>query len=296
MNLSICISTCRRQPELQWFWDSLRPQIRSDDHIEIIVVDLYAEKAEQCGWFFRTPPKPNIWQGGHRITRYNWWAVCNARNTFLCLARHPYICMVDDRCVVTPDFLTAIREAQRDSIIMAGSYEKRHGMTVENGVIMHGGIIDGKDSRAEYSGGKQMACGGEWLFGCCVAMPLETALSVNGMPERCDSMSFEDVIFGIILNNNKFPVRFDPRAKIIEDRTPAQLGEHVLRTAKERFPNDTSDKAHTTLKWVKTAMRSDNEFEIRDLRAKIQAGGEFPAVDKNRKYLDWFDQQPVEDF
>ena len=313
MRISIGYITSRKEPEIQWFLDSLEKQISKSDEIEVVVIDLLLRDRFNTEWslnpeFYKlggidlkiTSPKPCIWSGESRITKENWWSKCNSLNTFLCMATHSFICMVDDRCVAQAGFLDSIRAAISGDYIMAGSYEKRHGMTVENGAIKHGGIIVAKDSRHDYvlanSIPTPMTCGGEWLFGCCVAMPLEWALQVNGYPERCDSMSFEDVIFGLILQNNGYPIKFDPRARIIEDRSPDKLGEPMKRTAKERFPHDKDDKAHTTLRWVKTAKRSENDFEIRELRAKIQRGEPFPPVDTSKEHLDWFDNQPVKDF
>lgn len=295
MKLSIGYITSRENHEFQWFLDSFIPQIQETDEIEILMIDGREEHSQRidCPHYSYIPAKPNIFSGKHRLPKENWWSKPSSINTFLCLAKHPNILMVDDRCVVMPGFLKSIKEGE--GIITAGSYEKRIGMTVENGVIKHGGIISGKDSRAEYTKGQPMSCGGEWLFGCCLGMPLEFALAVNGSPERCNALSFEDVIFGLLLANNNFPMKFDPRAKMIEDRTPEKLGTPMRRESKERHPNDTSDKAHTSLRWVATAQKSDNDYDIRQLRAKIQAGGEFP-VPNDPDSKDWFDQQLVREF
>jgi hypothetical protein len=303
-SLTICITTSRKEPEIRWIKDSLERQIGADEP-DLLVINLHCKNPTFESDYFlpiRThPPKPNIWQGEHRITKENWWAVSNARNTALCLCETEWICFIDDRCVLQAGFLDAIRSAMVGNYIMAGSYEKRHGMTVENGVIKNGGIVTGVDSRETYCRSNNFpmpfACGGEWMFGCCILIPLEWALQVNGWPEkRCDSLSFEDVIFGMLIQNSGFPIKFDPRAKIIEDRTPEKLGEPMKRTAKERWPHDKEDKAHKTLEWVKTAKRSDNDFEIRELRAAVQRGEPFPSVDTGKEHLDWFDNQPVKDF
>lgn len=307
--LTICVTTSRPEPEFGWMLNSLELQCQSiklEDRPKILLMDLNPEQIQRELKFISldleiqiTSPKPNIWQGKYRLTKENWWAVSNARNTALCLCKTDWILFLDDRCVLMPGFMDAVRAAMAGDYIMAGSYQKRQAMTVKNGFIDHGGIVQALDSRETYVSASNapipFSCGGEWLFGCCLLMPLEWALDVNGYPERCNALSFEDVIFGMLLQNRKRPMKFDPRAKVIEDRTPDKLGTPMRRESKERWPHDTSDKAHTTLKWVRTAMKSDNDYDIRELRAKIQAGEPFP-IPNNPDAKDWFDSQLVRDF
>jgi hypothetical protein len=123
---------------------------------------------------------------------------------------------------------------------------------------------------------------------------VEWLLQVNGSPEMCCGMGFEDAILGLVMQNNNFPMMYDPNALLIEDRTPSELGTPMRRTAKERWPNDKEDKAHTLLKMVKTMKSFDQPFgSLRELRARIQAGGQFPPVDRTKKYLDWFDESEI---
>lgn len=307
MSLTICMTTSRPEPEIGWMLESLENQVRQSESNEIKVLVIDALKSTDFHLsskfsgldFTHVQPKPNIWQGEHRLTKEDWWAVSNARNTALCLCKTEWILFLDDRCVLQPGFMDAVREAMAGGYCMAGAYEKRQHMTVENGVIKHGGIVQAVDGRETYfkSIGATMPfpCGGEWLFGCCLLLPLEWALQVNGYPERCNALSFEDVIFGKLLQNNNFPMKFDPRAKMIEDRTPEKLGLVMRRESKECHPNDTSDKAHTSLRWVATAMKSDNDYDIRELRAKIQAGGQF-TIPNDPDAKDWFDGQLVREF
>lgn len=294
-NVTFCITTARSNPEIGWIVDSIKRQ--TNEPLNIMVIDATASEREVVGdkdcpvRIF--PPKPNVWQGKHRLTSEDWWAVCNARNTALCLVETPYICFLDDRCVLQPGFVDAIKRAIDQKYIMAGAYEKRVGMTVENGVIKHGGTIIGTDVRELHG---RRPCVGQWLFGCCVFAPVEWLLRVNGYPEiLCDSMSFEDVIMGIILQNNHYPIWYDPGAKLIEDRSPEFLSKPMKRSAKERFPNDKQDKAHTALRKVTDMKRSENPFgSIIELRKKILSGEEFPVL--NLPSEDWFDGMKIGDF
>ena len=300
MQLSIGFITNRLNCELGWLLDSLRNQLQTDDEVEVIVV------SDQVDWkfvrlmiagvalgFVRT--KPNNFSGRHRVTKEDWWSKSSSINTFLCYANHDYVVMVDDRCVLGPRWLESIRRAAGEGYVLAGSYQKRTGMTVKNGIIQHGGIITAEDSRM---GGVEgpVPCTGQWFFGCCTGAPLEYWLAINGAPERCDGLSFEDVISGILMQNNAFPMYYDQRALVIEDRTPELIGPAIRRSSKERHPHDTSDKAHTLLNEVRGGpqRQSLNGFDMRELRLRIRAGEKFPLPDPEMK--DWFDGQPIREF
>lgn len=305
--LAIAYITSREKCEIGWFFDSLRNQGTA---AQIIVVDLFAAQDERRVAFRSMAvreidhvcPKPNIFQGAYRVTKDQWWAKSNAINTALCLCRHEWICFLDDRLVLAPGWLDAVNRAIEGDYAMCGAYEKRHNMNVENGYIIDMGILDGsdprspggKDHRESVSGGLRKAPG-SWWFGACNVIRLEWLLEINGYPEKCDSVSHEDSITGLILENNRFDMRYDPSCKVIEDRTPSELGTPMARTCKERFPHDTTDKTHTILNWARTAKRSDNDFDIRQLRDKIQRGEPWP-IPTDPNPLDWFDNEPIKDF
>ena len=300
MKISIGYITSRLVCNLDWFIDSLAPQLQSGDIVEIFVVDRYTTGRTPLRPITRNisvafiEPKPTVFSGQHRVTKQDWWSKSNSINTFLCCANNDYLVMVDDRSVIGPQWVEAVRRASAERYVMCGAYQKRHGMKVENGVIMHGGIITGEDVRGAGRDGL-IPCGGEWFFGACTGASLEQWLSINGAPEKCDGMSFEDVICGILMQNNGFPMYYDKRALVIEDRTPDEIGPAILRTAKERHPHDTSDKAHTMLREVRAGqMQSHNNFDLRYLRDHIMAGGKFPLPDPNQ--VDWFDGQPIKEF
>lgn len=299
MKLSIGYLTSRIHCELDWFTESLEQKIESGDEIEVIVVDSLTvgktplRKIGGASLGF-TEPKPNAFSGRQRLTSENWWSKSSSINTFLCYANHDYVVMVDDRSVIGPDWMKAVRRAEAERYVLAGSYQKRTAMTVENGVVRNGGIIVAEDPRKSSVDGP-IPCGGEWFFGCCTGAPLEYWLAINGAPERCDGMSFEDVISGLLMQNNGFPMYYDRRALLIEDRTPELIGPAIRRTAKEKHPNDTSDKAHTLLREVRAGQKqSVNGFDMRQLRLQIRAGEKFPLPDPEMK--DWFDGQPIREF
>lgn len=300
MELTVVYITSRPEPKIEWFLESLYLQAYHDDSITVVVIDSLVPRP--LPWMknldsrFRYAlgrPKPTVWQGAHRLTKADWWAASNARNTGICLCSTDFIAFVDDRCVLTPTWLQSIREAMAGNYTVFGAYEKRHGMTVENGVIKHGGIVQAVDGRetyamAEWQGQTPHACGGEWAFGCTLALPLEWALQVNGYDENCDGLSMEDVIFGMMLQNNGFDLRYDYRMKIIEDRSVEHLGPTMIRKDKGTSPND---KSHALLNSLKGLKSASHPINLRQIRADVLAGKPFPAPWGPTK--DWYDEQPV---
>lgn len=314
-SLTIVYVTSRPEPKIEWFMDSLHRQMMPNETVNLTFVSFFDLSAREDIFSKVTPrpdginklsnirivkPKPTIWQGEFKITKDEHWAASNARNTGICLCKTEWIAFLDDRCVLMPTWLQAIREAMDKNYAVFGSYEKRVGMTVENGAIIHGGTIIGKDNREGYahihSPNQPMPCGGEWCYGCTLALPLEWALQVNGFEELCDGLSMEDVIFGLMLQRNDFPLRYDSKMMMIEDRSPEFIGATFRRTSKERFPNDKQDKGHKALEIFGRAKHSKHEWNLREIRNSVLSGGEFEIPDPNKNHVDWFDGQPIRDF
>lgn len=296
--LTIAYITSKKEPELQWFRDSLhREKKRTPMELTVFAIDAHCriENFASCG-IPLIPPKPTVWSGPHRLTKDDWWSASSARNTAFCLCRTEWIAFVDDRCVLLPGWLAAVQRAVKGKYAVCGAYEKRTGMTVENGVIKHGGIVTGEDCREAYlkkvgHGPNLFDCPGNWMFGCTFALPLEWALAVNGFEEGCDGLSMEDVIFGMNLANAGYPIKYDPGMKIIEDRTPEHIGPTMKRSSKERHPNDTSDKGHAALKRFGSEKRAQHQWDLRQIREHVLKGGAFPIPTGPRH--DWFDNQPL---
>lgn len=304
---TIAFVTGRTSDEWPWLRDSLmrefdRYRFGFLPKIIIIQATRTSEHFAKMVDGVNTAPKPNIWQGKHRVTSQDWWAMSNARNTAICLCETEWICFFDDRCVLLPGYLDALQDAMDGSYILAGAYEKREWMTVEDGIIRNGGIIKGRDCRLDYYEQNKLkspfSCPGSWLFGAIFAMPIEWALEVNGSPEICDGQGFEDVQFGLLLEHNGYPIKYDPRAKIIQDRTPGMCGPTYRREDKGVSPND---KSHALLAMfnkpeVKKAIHTPGwDFDIRKVRADVLAGKPWP-LPPNIGYKDWYDQQPIKDF
>lgn len=294
--LTLVYHTSRTSPRLKWFFDSLNLQAGSEP-ISVIIVDLWAHDQERVTNHKKiagrditvTLPKPTVWQGKHRITKEDWWAASNSRNTGICLCKTEWIAFLDDRSVLLPGWLDTIKDAQTHGYAVCGSYEKVHHLIVEDGKVISYEETDGKDSRKGDAKGAVKAPG-QWWFGCTNALPLEWALTVNGWDETCDGLSMEDVIFGLHLQNSGFPIFYDQRMKILEDRTPGQLGTPMRREDKGKSPDDKSHKMLAMLQGLKRSMHQWNLREVRDL---VLNGNPFPISTEPK--VDWYDGQPIKD-
>jgi hypothetical protein len=303
--LSICYTTARQDPCFQWFFDSLANQMDDHDDIKIIIVDFLADKRnkeayETHGFDIKwIEPKPNIFQGKHRVTKDDWWAVANSRNTAFCVCETEWIAFLDDRSVLLPSWLDAVKKAMAGNYIVAGSYEKRSRMVVENGFIKGFEKLIGADPRLKQCPGGMKNCHHSWFFGCTSAMPLAVALDVNGFEEGCDSLSMEDSIFGLNLRNAGYQLTFDPNMRMIEDRTEGEttsghdMGGVMKRTDKGVSPND---KSHAALKRFGTRKRTEFTPDLKTIRADLANGLGFPVPDPEGVYKDWYDGQPYAEF
>ena len=310
--ISISYITSRPEPRFDWFFSSLAAQLKSEDDVEVTVVDFFAyddnrryevfrpaahHQVPNVGWI---APKPTVWQGPNRLPKDNWWAAANARNTALCVAKGDWWACVDDRCVLMPGWMDAVRDAVKGNYAIIGPYQKRTGITVENGFIKHAGIVTGEDNRLDYvnhhytlheSLKNPYSAPGSWWYGCTTCLPVEWALKVNGYPEDiCDGLGSEDSLFGLTLQNNNFEIRYDTRFYIVEDRTLEFLGQVMRREDKGEI-GTARDKSHAALAKLQASKTSLNSFDIRRLRESVLRGEPWPKP--SALPYDWFDKQPL---
>lgn len=295
-SLTVAFITSRETPEFDWFYQSLIKQSLSGDSA-IIIIDALCGIQSYPGdhrilW---SQPKPTVWQGSHRLTKSDWWAKSNALNTALCLCRTEFFAAVDDRCVLALGWMDSVREAMAGNYAVCGAYEKRVGMKVENGEIVDPGTVIGIDHRCSNHLPRARHCIPGWFFGCSIALPTAWAVQVNGWNELLDGLGAEDTHFGHMLANNGFDMRFDPRMKVIQDRTPGECGPEMKRSSKERFPHDTQDKGHKAIELFFGEKQSSHPWKIREIRENVLAGREWPSVEKYPCF-DWYDGKPIEEF
>lgn len=293
-SLTVCMITARKEPHFEWFFDSLIPQIKPGDKIEIILVDLhkygFPATSYPTGIVVRhVEPKPSVYQGKHRLTKQDHWDIAGAKNTSICLCTTEWIAWADDRCVLGKDWLQAVRDAMKGDYAVCGSYEKRFGMKVENGRITCAGEITGVDPRRKRLKPLQATFGGEW-FGCTYAVPLEWALEMNGHNQNCASIGLEDVIFGNMLSLNGHTTRYDPRMHLIEDR-PRDPGEGMpVRYDKGPVGTD-GDKSHAVLNRFGGDKFCQQPINLRHERERVLRGEPWEIFTQPDK--DFYDGTPL---
>lgn len=303
--LTIAYFTSRKEPKIEWFFESLAreagPSIRD---IRIVVVDHWHDNERfladsvVMAWpdFIHVQPKPTVWQGPHRLTKEDWFAASNARNTAICLATDGWIAFVDDVSVLLPGWLTRVREAMNHpKRITCGAYRKVNELVVEYGnVVSFTDHPGGHDNRmAHVSGPGPHPCGGNWMYGCSLAAPVEAFLEINGYPEAlCDGMGFEDVIAGIMLEKKGYSFAYDPRMMTYESE---ELHHQLPVMKRSDYGVSPNDKSHAVL----FAARNGHgwhpnyfgEEGIRGLRARVLRGEPFPVVQIPQH--EWFTKTPL---
>lgn len=299
--LTIAYLTTRRDCRIEWFWLSLqREKIATPMETRVVIVDFHRNNRESdivCagdmaeGISIWTAPKPTPWQGPHRLTRQDWFAAANARNTALCLAQDGWITYVDDLSVLLPGWLASVKEAVSNNYIACGAYKKVKELEVDFiGNVTHaiefpGGI----DNRLSHVTDLTVAspCKGQWLYGCSCAMPVEALLSINGWPEDlCDGQGFEDCLTGIVLENAGYSLRYDPRMMTYESE---ELHHNEQAFRREDYGVSPEDKSHRALEIALASKHFPNSFGgggIRELRQRVLAGEAFPV--KRTPDREWF--------
>jgi hypothetical protein len=307
-HLTIAYMTSRKDCKFEWFFWSLWKQMSQEDkdshRIEIIVVDLWHEKREMPiefnlgssrGAIRFVSPKPNVWQGEHRLTSCDWFAASNARNTALCLAPDGYIAYVDDLSVLLPGWLDRVKAAMQGGYIVCGAYQKVKDLVVEEGEVKSfTDFPQGHDNRMQFAKSPLHPCGGEWLFGCSCAMPVEALLTIGGWTEFADSLSSEDYLTGLTLQNAGYKFFYDQKMITYESEELHHVEPAMKRRDKGISPDD---KSHRALNIVQSGTKFfDNYYEggMRTLRTKILASEPFPVI--NNPQHDWYDGQPVKEF
>lgn len=293
MRMTLAFITGRAEPHLDWLLESLAPQVKDDDKIDVLVIDMRCRSPQALGALPRyghwipsirvVPPKPTIWQGAHRVTSCDWWAKSSAMNTAFVLCQTDYIAFLDDCCRVGPKWLKTVRRGERERrSVLAGTYDK-----IERGVVT-------PDGRRGLEPNGKPNCGGGWLYGCTFALPLEWALEANGAEEGCDGMGTEDYIFGFMLENNGHPIDFVPDMAVIQERLeisiPGVPSVGLRRTDKGVSPYDKSNAALKRFRNRKTTEFTPN---LRELRARHLSGQSFPVPNPNIDYRDWYDGQLI---
>lgn len=319
--LTFIYTTCRKNPKLEWFVDSLYKQVLEckfdTEKIQLVIVDfeLQYDNTRQDNVtqlinnrfdFVHAPSKPSPWQGKYRLTSRDCFSASLARNTGICYAKHSYIVFIDDLSVIGPNSFKHIVEYAVQNKVVAFSYKKVWDMDVKDGEIINKReTVGGTDSR--WSQGEEFRqIGGSQLFGYS-ASPLSVLLSVNGYDEICNSIGGEDYHYGMRIEKLSIPIYYSRHVVFYESEDHADQGNVFLRRdplISEEFYKLLMEKYKITNRWVQTA-RTDvshlvldmltrnkswtegNDYVLSELRNKIQSGGSFDCLfDVNMKTID----------
>lgn len=302
--ITAVLCTARAEPQFQWMADSLVHNLnRCPIPFELIVVDklLWAEvrgtrraqleEAIQGRFSYRyIPPKPTVWQGPHRKTQRDYYALCNARNTGIAYARGDYIVLFDDCTVLDENWLQwyAKVASRRDKkrACVAGSFRSYTEAVIEDGRVISGTLHPcGEDSR----GRELKKCSGTWMYGLNTGFPIEAALAVNGYDEVYDGQGgSEDCSAGLRMELAGFTTVYLPDClinQILTTHTPvcdfAAWGQTQEKKQKERVLLD--GKGHFANEFaIQHLLRHPqvdplgNDFKLAELRQAALTSGRLP--------------------
>lgn len=304
--LTVAYMTSRPNPRFEWFTASLRRQVLESGwqltDVNLVVVDFYADDPGRCSYIndrangFKitlTPPKPTVWQGKYRLTKRDYFAASNARNTAFCFAPDGYIAYVDDLSVLMPKWFSRVREAIKHARVTCGAYKKATKLVVEDGIAVSWDE-EKIDSRWNFGRDDQpVPITGGALYGCSLVLPTDFVLKVNGWDEDCDRMGGEDWVFGTMLEKWGCPLVYDRSMLTFESDEAHSEGPVFNRIDKGKSPNDAS---HRMLRWVTKEGRrqAPNYFGIAGiggLRRRILRGEDFPIA-QNPQHC-WYDGQAL---
>ena len=317
--VSVIYTTHRLEPRFDWFIDSLAAQLSEEIDLEVIFVDgLHSPQRTAAldrlvdGRFSmrHVAPKPSPYSGPYRLTGRDYFTAASFRNTGIVYASKEYIVFVDDASVAMPGWLDEALNAARGLYVVAGAYEKRWEMVVDDGKLISSREDPvGRDARWEHGDDDRLVeiVGGQ-LFGCSCGAPRRLLVEVNGYDELCDLIGSEDYDLGLRLERSGAAIYYSRRMLTIESEELHRQGEPLARMDKaadeqtymqrlldfgvdHRSTDGPCDISHLVLdiNYGTRAVRSlGNYYDL----AELDESNLLDTVECFPRYH-WFDQQPL---
>lgn len=315
--ITAILCTGREEPQFGWMADSLsRCLTYYQGPFELIVVDMLlwrdsiklerrsslADAVKGRFSYRHVTPKPTPWQGPYRKTSRDYYALCNARNTGIALARGSHVVLFDDCTVLDEQWLKWHGDAANKGLGVAGSFKSYLTATIVDGCVVSGELHPSQEHRGPII---SKAYGG-WMWGLNTSFPLEWALKVNGYDEKYDGQGgSEDCCLGVRLERAGCTLVYIPECiinQILETHSPVcdfeTWGKPQERKQKERLLLD--GKMHFANELLIQELGLNpartqplgNEFSLRGLRDHALRTGDFPT--HNSLEVDWRDDERLE--
>jgi hypothetical protein len=254
-------------------------------------------------------PKPTPWQGPSRKTSRDYYALCNARNTGIALARGSHAILFDDCSVLDEQWLKWHGDAASKGLGVAGSFKSYTKALICDGRVLEGDLHPSQESRGEYhgTGNAITKAYGGWMWGLNCSFPLEWMLKINGYDEKYDGQGgSEDTDGGCRLERAGCKLVYVPQClicQILETHSPVcdfeTWGRPQPRKQKERVLADGVSHFANELLIQELglehfrALPQGNEFVLRDLREYALRTGQFPI--HSSLEIDWRDGEYLRD-
>lgn len=313
--ITIAYFTCRIDPKIQWFYDSLNRELKNYwgfnwKHINILIIDYYYQYTPQerelefaCEYTDKIKvisPKPTPWQGLHKLTEKEYFAASNARNTAFAACTTDYIVCIDDLSVLVPGWLDVVKWGVKNKYVVLGAYAKVNNLEVNpdgSFVFDQLSFEKGLDSRYNNSYLQNIMdpvrVSGSWLYGCSFGLPIEYALTVDGFDEACDGQGAEDYDFGIRLGRITHDIYYCKKMMTYESEELHHIpgNAHFLRQAKVLTQDTLMKRAigvNSDHAMLENVMHSDHlpflKTDLGSLRETYQETHVFPS---NPITTDW---------
>lgn len=298
VKLSIVTITARKDPRFQDMADAIARSLRKHPcELEWVVVDYWAWFDKRRNETIRRavgerfehqhlPPKPNPWQGPNRITRQDYPAPNNARNTAYIVATGTHIVGLDDCTIPVEDWLYYHQRFATYNKGLCGSYASVKDVKVEKGQLLFADEpIDYTDMRNQLHKEGPQVCEGRWMYGYNFSVPLNNLVKINGFDELFDGeLGCEDIDVGIRLERAGLTFHYIPECLVYQVMTTHAPCFAEVTTKKKTLWQDR--KEHHANEWLMEALYFDaervwtcgNYWSLSKARHSYRAGLEFPQI------------------